>query len=122
MFQSNKWLIHANRKSALNINPYDSDAKVVMVGDSSIGKTSLLLRYMEREFTDCSSTIGAAFVIKTWGVHDIAIWDTAGEEKYAGMTTFYYRNATAAVLTFDMFDRASFQNPHVSLMLLLKEY
>ncbi|GBN32232.1 Ras-related protein Rab-20 [Araneus ventricosus] len=86
------------------------EAKVVMVGDASVGKTSLMTRYMEREYIECTSTIGAAFVIKTWGIHDIAIWDTAGEEKYAGMTTFYYRNASAAILTFDMFDRISFYN------------
>ncbi|KAF8767117.1 ras-related protein Rab-20-like [Argiope bruennichi] len=87
-----------------------SETKVVMVGDASVGKTSLMTRYMEREYIECTSTIGAAFIIKTWGIHDIAIWDTAGEEKYAGMTTFYYRNASAAILTYDMFDRASFHN------------
>ncbi|CAL1278235.1 unnamed protein product [Larinioides sclopetarius] len=85
-------------------------AKVVMVGDACVGKTSLMSRYMERQYVECTNTIGAAFVIKTWGIHDIAIWDTAGEEKYAGMTTFYYRNASAAILTFDMFDRTSFYN------------
>ncbi|GFW78626.1 ras-related protein Rab-20 [Trichonephila clavipes] len=84
--------------------------KVVMIGDASIGKTCLVVRYMEREFYNSQSTIGACFVLKTWGNHDIAIWDTAGEEKYAGMTTFYYRNASAAILAFDMFDRTSFYN------------
>ncbi|KAG8195702.1 hypothetical protein JTE90_002965 [Oedothorax gibbosus] len=86
------------------------DCKVVMVGDASVGKTSLVLRYMHGEYQKTMSTIGASFVLKTWGIHDIAIWDTAGEEKYAGMTTFYYRNASAAILTFDMFDRNSFYN------------
>lgn len=84
--------------------------KVVMIGDASIGKTCLVVRYMEREYSNSQSTIGACFVLKTWGNHDIAIWDTAGEEKYAGMTTFYYRNASAAILAFDMFDRTSFYN------------
>ncbi|GFS51754.1 ras-related protein Rab-24 [Nephila pilipes] len=93
-----------NRKRSL------AELKVVMIGDASVGKTCLVVRYMDREYKGALSTIGASFVLKTWGMHDIAIWDTAGQEKYAGMTTFYYRNASAAVLAFDMFDRTSFYN------------
>lgn len=85
------------------------DMKVVMVGDSSVGKTCLVLRYIERQFQDSISTIGASFVMKSWGYYNIAIWDTAGGEKYAGLSTFYYRNASAAILAFDMFDRKSFE-------------
>ncbi|XP_015906347.1 ras-related protein Rab-20 [Parasteatoda tepidariorum] len=86
-----------------------ADLKVVMVGDASVGKTCLVLRYIDRQFQESVSTIGAAFVLKSWGYYNIAIWDTAGGEKYAGLSTFYYRNASAAVLVFDIFDRKSFE-------------
>lgn len=87
-----------------------ADLKVVMVGDASIGKTSLVLRYTDRQFQDTISTIGASFILKRWGYYNIAIWDTAGEEKYSGMSNFYCRNAAAAILAFDLTNRISFEN------------
>lgn len=86
------------------------DLKVVMVGDSSVGKTCLVLRYIDRQFQESISTIGACFILKHWGHYNIAIWDTAGSERYTGMNTFYYRNAAAEILVFDITDRRTFEN------------
>ena len=78
-----------------------ADLKVVILGDSSVGKTTLIHRYMEGIFTSKASTIGASFFLKQWGPYNVAIWDTAGEEKYAGLSSFYCRGASAAILAYD---------------------
>ncbi|XP_022235152.1 ras-related protein Rab-20-like, partial [Limulus polyphemus] len=78
------------------------DLKVVLVGDANVGKTSLVRRYIDRKFQGSVSTIGASFLLKQWGNYNIAIWDTAGAEKYSGLSSFYCRGAAAAVLTFDL--------------------
>ncbi|XP_076349937.1 ras-related protein Rab-20-like isoform X1 [Tachypleus tridentatus] len=78
------------------------DLKVVLLGDAHVGKTSLVRRYIDRKFQGSVSTIGASFLLKQWGNYNIAIWDTAGAEKYSGLSSFYCRNAAAAVLTFDL--------------------
>lgn len=87
-----------------------ADLKIVMIGDSSIGKTCLVLRYIDRQFQNSISTIGASFILKPWGHYNIAIWDTAGGERYTGMSTFYYRNASAAILSFDLTNRKTFES------------
>ncbi|CAB4000327.1 ras-related Rab-20-like [Paramuricea clavata] len=79
-----------------------ADLKVVILGDSSVGKTTLIHRYMEGVFTNKASTIGASFILKQWGPYNVAIWDTAGEEKYAGLSSFYCRGASAAILAYDL--------------------
>ncbi|XP_048780159.1 ras-related protein Rab-20-like [Ostrea edulis] len=79
-----------------------ADLKVIIMGDYSVGKTSFIGRYIDGEFKQHEATIGAAFFLKQWGPHNIAIWDTAGDERYTGLSTFYCRNAGAAILAFDM--------------------
>ncbi|XP_028394314.1 ras-related protein Rab-20-like isoform X2 [Dendronephthya gigantea] len=79
-----------------------ADLKLVILGDSSVGKTTLIHRYMEGIFTNKTSTIGASFILKQWGPYNVAIWDTAGEEKYAGLSSFYCRGASAAILAVDL--------------------
>lgn len=73
-----------------------------MLGAASVGKTSLLNRFMHDTFDAVPSTIGASFVVRHWGDRVIAIWDTAGQEKYASLSSFYCRNAGAAILAFDL--------------------
>ncbi|XP_054723721.1 ras-related protein Rab-24-like [Uloborus diversus] len=87
-----------------------ADLKIVMIGNSSVGKTCLVLRYIDRQFQETICSIGASFVLKPWGHYNIAIWDTAGGERYTGLSTFYYRNAAAAVLAFDLTDHQSFES------------
>ncbi|TRY57118.1 hypothetical protein DNTS_023993 [Danionella cerebrum] len=82
------------------------DAKVVMLGKESVGKTSLVERYVHRRFLvgPYQNTIGAAFVAKALNVSDkvitLGIWDTAGSERYEAMSRIYYRGARAAIVCY----------------------
>ncbi|XP_059199268.1 ras-related protein Rab-20 [Centropristis striata] len=78
------------------------DAKVVLLGDMNVGKTSLLHRYTERKFKDTISTVGGAFFLKQWGPYNISIWDTAGREQFHGLGSMYCRGAAAIILTYDV--------------------
>jgi small GTP-binding protein len=89
--------------------------KLILIGDSGVGKSSLALRFAFDEFPDNSkSTIGVDFMSRTI-VHDrqpirAMIWDTAGQERYRGLLQSYYRGARGALLVFDITNRASFDN------------
>ncbi|XP_048023275.1 ras-related protein Rab-24 isoform X1 [Megalobrama amblycephala] len=91
------------------------DAKVVMLGKESVGKTSLVERYVHRRFLvgPYQNTIGAAFVAKALNVGDkvvtLGIWDTAGSERYEAMSRIYYRGARAAIVCYDLTDSSSFK-------------
>uniref|UniRef100_A0A8C5B397 Ras-related protein Rab-24 n=1 Tax=Gadus morhua TaxID=8049 RepID=A0A8C5B397_GADMO len=91
------------------------DTKVVMLGKESVGKTSLVERYVHHRFLvgPYQNTIGAAFVAKPIQVGDkvvtLGIWDTAGSERYEAMSRIYYRGARAAVVCYDLTDSSSFQ-------------
>lgn len=84
--------------------------KLVLLGDSSVGKTSLVNRFASDNFdAHTSNTIGAAFITKEFesingtqkGVK-FEIWDTAGQERYRSLTPMYYRNARAALVCYDL--------------------
>ena len=88
--------------------------KVVLLGKVSSGKTCLVTRYITDTFSpEQPSTIGAAFCRKDVNVEGVllslAIWDTAGAERYQAMSSMYYRNAKAAVICFDLADASSFE-------------
>ncbi|KAI7795977.1 ras-related protein Rab-24 [Triplophysa rosa] len=91
------------------------DAKVVMLGKESVGKTSLVERCVHRRFLvgPYQNTIGAAFVAKALNVGDkvvtLGIWDTAGSERYEAMSRIYYRGARAAIVCYDLTDSSSFE-------------
>uniref|UniRef100_A0A3Q3WNT0 Uncharacterized protein n=1 Tax=Mola mola TaxID=94237 RepID=A0A3Q3WNT0_MOLML len=91
------------------------DAKVVMLGKESVGKTSLVERYVHHRFLvgPYQNTIGAAFVAKSIQLGDkvitLGIWDTAGSERYEAMSRIYYRGARAAIVCYDLTDSGSFQ-------------
>eukprot|EP00501_MAST-03F_sp_TOSAG23-6_P000672 GSMAST32.ASY1.ANO1.699.1 assembled CDS len=79
------------------------EVKVVLLGDTGVGKSSLVLRFVTKTFRSTSeSTIGASFMSKLIVVDGIAvkyqIWDTAGQEKYHGISPMYYRGAGAAIM------------------------
>uniref|UniRef100_A0A663F5L4 RAB24, member RAS onco family n=2 Tax=Neoaves TaxID=3078114 RepID=A0A663F5L4_AQUCH len=91
------------------------DAKVVLLGQEGVGKSSLVERCAHRRFRPgpYQNTIGAAFVAKVMSVGDqtvtLGIWDTAGSERYEAMSRIYYRGARAAVVCYDLTDSSSFQ-------------
>jgi|UniRef100_A0A7S4GNI4 Ras-related protein Rab-1A len=94
---------------------YDYIVKTVIVGDSAVGKTSLLLRYADDGYDDrYMATIGVDFRISTVESQNkivkLQLWDTAGQERFRTITQNYYRGATAVVLCFDLTDQESFHN------------
>lgn len=81
--------------------------KVVFLGDSSVGKSSIITRYTQGKFVKNNATIGAAFssckiVIDSEHEAQLEIWDTAGQERYRSLTQMYYRNTDVAVIVFDL--------------------
>ncbi len=89
--------------------------KVVLLGDKAVGKSSLVLRYTQDKFSETHAiTIGAAFVSKDVSVGGrpvrLHIWDTAGEEAYRSMTRFFYRDAAAGMVVYDLTQPDSFQH------------
>ena len=87
--------------------------KTVLLGESSVGKSSLVLHYVHNVFYDFQEpTIGAAFLCKTQKVNretvKFEIWDTAGQERYHSLTPMYYRNARAAIVVYDITNGSSF--------------
>eukprot|EP01126_Amoeba_proteus_P043958 TRINITY_DN4859_c0_g1_i10.p1 TRINITY_DN4859_c0_g1~~TRINITY_DN4859_c0_g1_i10.p1 ORF type:complete len:153 (-),score=17.78 TRINITY_DN4859_c0_g1_i10:570-1028(-) len=87
--------------------------KVVFVGDSTVGKTALVTRFVNKQFSERSiSTIGASFhaqeVILDNGKVQFEIWDTAGQERFAPLVPMYYRGAHVAVVVFDLTNYDSF--------------
>ena len=87
--------------------------KVVLLGESAVGKSSLVLRFVKREFHELQeSTIGAAFLTQTLQLNDTTvkfeIWDTAGQERYHSLAPMYYRGAQAALIVYDITTKDSF--------------
>lgn len=81
--------------------------KVVIVGDSGVGKSKLLMRYVHNEFTsDSKATVGVELSTKTYRVNDhiikIHLWDTAGQERYKSITSAYYKGAKGAMVVYDI--------------------
>lgn len=89
-------------------------AKLVLLGESCVGKSSLVGRFARNEFHEFQeSTIGAAFVTGTVAVPEgqvrFEIWDTAGQERYHSLTPMYYRGAQAALVVFDVTRTESYE-------------
>lgn len=89
--------------------------KVVLIGDSGVGKSNLLSRFTRNEFNlESKSTIGVEFAtksIKTEGkIIKAQIWDTAGQERYRAITSAYYRGAVGALLVYDISKLNTFEN------------
>lgn len=94
---------------------YDFIIKCLIIGDSGIGKTSLLIRFSDDVFNkQYISTIGVDFRIKTIEHNDkifkFQLWDTAGQERFRTLTTSYYRGANAIIVCYDINDRQTFNN------------
>ena len=87
--------------------------KVVLLGQSTVGKTCIATRYVRGTFLQSTiSTVGASYLTKSFTLEkdqfDFNIWDTAGQELYRSLTPMYYRNAHAAFVVFDVTNKPSF--------------
>lgn len=94
---------------------YDYLFKIVLIGDSGVGKSNILSRFTRNEFClDSKSTIGVEFATRTLQVEGktvkAQIWDTAGQERYRAITSAYYRGAVGALLVYDITKRQTFDN------------
>jgi len=89
------------------------EAKLVLLGETGVGKTSLVLRYVEQRFNPSSlPTIGASFLTKTIWINEnrvkLQLWDTAGQERFRSLAPMYYRGAAAALLVYDVCSQDSY--------------
>mmetsp|Transcript_19393 Transcript_19393/g.18741 ORF Transcript_19393/g.18741 Transcript_19393/m.18741 type:complete len:203 (-) Transcript_19393:1144-1752(-) len=90
------------------------EVKAVLLGDTGVGKSSLVLRFVTNNFKPYSeSTIGASFMSKTISVNGknikYQIWDTAGQEKYHSLAPMYYRGAACAIIVYDISRASTFK-------------
>jgi small GTP-binding protein len=88
--------------------------KVVLLGESSVGKSSIVLRFVRGDFVENSlPTVGAAFLTQTLHVEGrtlkLEIWDTAGQEKFAALAPLYYHGAHIAILVKSAYSLNHFQ-------------
>ncbi|KAM9294696.1 ras-related protein Rab-13 [Gastrophryne carolinensis] len=94
---------------------YDHLFKLLLIGDSGVGKTCLIVRFSEDSFNSTYiSTIGIDFKIRTTEIQGkkikLQVWDTAGQERFKTITTAYYRGAMGIILVYDITDERSFEN------------
>ncbi|XP_044470578.1 ras-related protein RABC1-like [Mangifera indica] len=102
-------------ESSPNQTPeFDYLFKLLMIGDSGVGKSSLLLSFTSNTFEDLSPTIGVDFKVKYVDVGGkklkLAIWDTAGQERFRTLTSSYYRGAQGIIMVYDVTRRETFTN------------
>ena len=94
---------------------YEMMFKVVLVGDSSVGKTNIMSKYLKNEFhEDSKATVGVEFGVKNFKIENnivkVQIWETAGEERYRSITNAYYKGAKGSLLIYDITNKKSFEN------------
>lgn len=93
---------------------YDLSFKILLIGDSAVGKSSLLVSFISNSVDDLAPTIGVDFKIKLLTVAGkrikMTIWDTAGQERFRTLTSSYYRSAQGIILVYDVTRRDTFTN------------
>ncbi|KAL1741413.1 ras-domain-containing protein [Schizophyllum fasciatum] len=99
----------AQQETALNV-------KLLLIGDSSVGKSSLLLRFSDEQWLpedEATATIGVDFRVHKMDIDGrkvkLSIWDTAGQERFRTITASYYRGAQGVILVYDVTNRESFE-------------
>jgi Ras-related protein Rab-11A len=94
---------------------YDLLFKLILIGDSCVGKSNILLKYLKNQFNENSkTTIGVEFGTKNIIINNkrikIQIWDTAGQERYRSITSAYYKGAKGALIVYDITRKNTFDN------------
>ena len=97
------------------MNDYDYLVKLLLIGDSGVGKSCIMMRFADDSFSSSFiTTIGIDFKIKTITLNNkkikLQIWDTAGQERFRTITTAYYRGAMGIIMVYDITDELSFSN------------
>ena len=104
-----------NGENTIEENEYDIKFKIMIVGDSTVGKTSILRRYCIDEFTNkYATTIGIDFQFKNFTKNDkkirLQIWDTAGQERFKSVAKNYFNSSDGFIVIYDITNRESFNN------------
>ncbi|XP_058207912.1 ras-related protein RABC2a [Rhododendron vialii] len=107
-------MVSSSGQSSSSNNNYDLSFKILLIGDSGVGKSSLLVSFISNSLEDLAPTIGVDFKIKLLTVGGkrlkLTIWDTAGQEKFRTLTSSYYRGAQGIILVYDVMRRETFTN------------
>ena len=93
----------------------DYKLKIVVIGDSGVGKTNLIRRFILNTFSEnTKATVGVEFISKSYKINNhifkIELWDTAGQERYKSITAVYYKGAKGALLVYDTTSKISFNS------------
>ena len=104
-----------DESSSIEEEDYDEKLKLMILGDSSVGKTSLLKKYCKNEFSHSYiTTVGIDFQVKLLNINDkkikIQIWDTAGEERYRVVAKNYFNTSDGFIIMYDITNRESFDD------------
>jgi len=105
----------SNPDSSEGLDSRNLRIKLVLLGDSGVGKSCIVLRFVRGQFDPSSKvTVGASFLSQTISLQDsttvkFEIWDTAGQERYSSLAPLYYRGASAAVVVYDITNPETFQ-------------
>ena len=99
----------------MNLGDVDYIFKILIIGDSSVGKSNILLRFSDNIFHETFlPTIGVDFKIKTVQLNNktikLQIWDTAGQERFKTITSAYYKGAHGIIIVYDITDKDTFNN------------
>ncbi|XP_076008822.1 ras-related protein Rab-42b isoform X2 [Genypterus blacodes] len=100
----------------MDLTMWQYQFRIIMLGDSTVGKSSLLKRYTDGQFLESiNETVGVDFYVHFLEVEPgvrvkLQFWDTAGQERFRSVTRSYYRNSVGGLLVFDMTNRNSFDN------------
>ena len=99
----------------MSVPDYKEQFKIILLGDSGVGKTAIINRYCKELFDeDLDPTVGMNYQQKFITINNelvkLAIWDTAGQEKYRTLTRQFYRNVDGAILVYDISDKSTLTN------------
>jgi Ras-related protein Rab-5C len=113
LMKTSQFLIHPKRPPSFLMTLIEKKYKVVLMGSSSVGKTSILMRFSKGVFSaNQEPTIGGAFISREVQTEDgsvaLHIWDTAGQERYRALIPRYSLGASAIVVVYDVTDESSF--------------